>query len=403
MKRALVVHSRFDTFGGAEAYSARVCEILQQHFDEVVILHAGVAPSFDFIDQRSELSLDPARVKFFEVPIPRLLRWLTGPEGDRRALLIYAQVIREARRRMGEFDLVVSTFAECPLQSPHVIQTIHTPLLATDRVSLYYCGVEIHGPRLWLHHLYIQIVRRRMGWSRRRVAERSTVTLSRWVMDQFLRIYPGGNVRPIHMGVRVGISPESPNWIPFERRENNLVIIGRVVPSKRVETAIEIVDGLRAKGHEIGLKIIGQGSGPYIAQIDRLCADRPWVTRHSGLDRTGLETLVASQKWGIHCYHFEHYGLAPAELQALGLITFVHDSGGQREIIGQAQRYADVADAVRKIDAVIRAPETHAELLAQGRAATAIHRVENFQAQFEALAAEVCRAEPAGSLGRAHS
>ena len=157
---------------------------------------------------------------------------------------------------------------------------------------------------------------------------------------------------------------------------------------------------LRDAGRKVGLHIIGSGSGDYASYMSRLITDKPWVTWHQGLDRDALEALVVQQKWGLHTCIAEHYGFAPAELQALGCITFVHDSGGQREIIANPQqRYSDTADAVRKIAAVLDAPQDHLDLVRASEDAAASHTVEVFRQRFLALVDEIMAKESGECAG----
>ena len=58
----------------------------------------------------------------------------------------------------------------------------------------------------------------------------------------------------------------------------------------------------------------------------------------------------------------EHFGIAPAELQRGGCITFVPDDGGVVEIVGGDERliYHSEEDAVEKIDRMLSDPELRA-------------------------------------------
>ena len=74
-------------------------------------------------------------------------------------------------------------------------------------------------------------------------------------------------------------------------------------------------------------------------------------------------TLIPQHRYGIHGMTGEHFGIAPAELQLAGCLTFVPSDGGQTEIVEGDERvmYHDVDDAVRKIshvlsDAALEAP-----------------------------------------------
>jgi hypothetical protein len=63
----------------------------------------------------------------------------------------------------------------------------------------------------------------------------------------------------------------------------------------------------------------------------------------------------------------EHFGIAPAELQRAGCVTFVHNSGGQVEIVGSDTRltFGSVDDAAERITGVIENPVLEQELRGQ--------------------------------------
>ncbi len=391
MTKAVVVHLTFEQAGGAEAYCLRVVEILQQRFDEVVVFHTGPAPDVERLQTWFGTRLDSGKVRFEAVRVPRMVDTLRSALGTRLVLLDYGFLLRHVRRHAAGADLLISTWAELPVRAKRVIQTVHIPQYVTDNESFFYNGAAPKSGAsrlLWI--AYMQVAKFLTGYNDRVIGDHLTIVNSKWSADQFRRHYRARDVRPLYFGVDIALKPDDPRWVPFERRENNFVIIGRVAPSKRVETAIEIVDRLRALGHDVGLHIIGVAEEPYATDVRELVATRPWVRWHVDLDRQALQSLVVRQKWGIHCYHYEHYGFAPAELQALGCITFIHVSGGQQEIVrNPAQRYTTVGDAVDKIDAAMRSPELQRTLLSDGEVSARLHTIEAFRKYFDALLDEV--------------
>jgi glycosyltransferase involved in cell wall biosynthesis len=59
----------------------------------------------------------------------------------------------------------------------------------------------------------------------------------------------------------------------------------------------------------------------------------------------------------------EHFGMAPAELVRAGCLVWVHDGGGQVEIVDDPRLvYGSVEDAVAKIVATLRDPHEIATL-----------------------------------------
>jgi glycosyltransferase involved in cell wall biosynthesis len=60
----------------------------------------------------------------------------------------------------------------------------------------------------------------------------------------------------------------------------------------------------------------------------------------------------------------EHFGIAPAELQRAGCITFVHRSGGPMEIVGRREElmFDDAAEGCERICRVVRDTGAQEEL-----------------------------------------
>ncbi len=73
---------------------------------------------------------------------------------------------------------------------------------------------------------------------------------------------------------------------------------------------------------------------------------------------------MVRNRYAIHGMVDEHFGIAPAELQRAGCITFVPNGGGSPEIVGRDERlvYRSIEDAIEKIDRVLSDPELEAEL-----------------------------------------
>lgn len=392
--RAIVVHGSMDSPGGCEAYCLRVVEILQRRFEEVLVLHSGRPLNLDEAERWFNVSFDRNRVRFEAVapgPLGRMLEWFSP--GRSFSQLKSALFCRRLERRVADADLLATTKIECTLHGRRIIQSIHYPQYGCDLESLGYLGWSSPSRlRHWLKIAYVKLGRLAAGWDPKHIGSLLTITNSYWTAEQFRRLYPARDVRAIHSGVDLLFSPASDEWIPFDKRENNFVILGHIMQQKRTHLAVEIISRLRDAGHDVGLHIIGRRYGDYADALQRATVDKPWIHWHSALDRKELESLIIRQKWGLHCFENEHYGKAVAELQGLGCITFIHDSGGQREIIlNPAHRYTDAEDAVRKIDAVLRAPETHARLVAEQLESNKRHTIEAFRDGFLAVVDEIMR------------
>ena len=113
-------------------------------------------------------------------------------------------------------------------------------------------------------------------------------------------------------------------------------------------------------------------------------------------DRAELDRLMGRHRYGLHGMEGEHFGMAPAEMARGGALVFVHDSGGQREVVGSESllRYSSVDDAVRKIGAVLDDQREQARLLDHLREHTRRFSTEAFMCAIRgAVSRTAARAE----------
>lgn len=363
---ALVVHADLGAGGGAERYGTRVLALLQRRFAHVTLVHAGRPLTGDDLARLYGIRLDGGRLSVMNAgPAARVLTRASV----RLQLLKYGLALAAARPLAHHADLVVSTYGECPIDAPRVLQCIHVPLFRDDAESLAHLGVMAPSPpALLARRCYVRLARRVAGWDPARVRGHATLANSGWTAGVMNRAYGISHARCLHPGARVDIAPGDPEDVPFARREDGFVVVGRLVPAKRVETAVAIVQALRRRGRQVHLHVAGWPAGRYGRDLRGRLARLPFVQLHEGLPRDRLEALVARHRYGLHAYRHEHFGIAPAELQRLGCLVFVHDSGGQREVIvAPEQRYRSVGDAVARIERVMDDPSLQARLLATAR------------------------------------
>lgn len=373
--RLLIVHSDIGAFGGAEFVALRIAEAMQNDFESVTIMHSGKALDCDVIQARFDLRLDPRKVAFDCVPIAALLPAKLG----NWALIRYALALRRAARVAHEFDTVVTTYGECPFDHPRAAQYIHYPLFFGDRVALERLGARVReGLHAFTRELYVSLARRIAKWNAIGIRQHTVIANSHWTAGEFRERYGEAYCHVAYPGASIALnSAELPS---FESRSNEFVVLGRIVAGKRLELAVEIVRRLReAHGLDVRLNIVGNVSRAYRKHLRKLLRAGSWVSWHAGMSRREMERFISTRKWGLHCFPFEHYGIAPAELQRLGCLVFVPDEGGQREIVTQPElRYRGVADAVEKIARVLGEPSRHAELLAQAQVDNQLHDAGRF-------------------------
>jgi glycosyltransferase involved in cell wall biosynthesis len=157
--------------------------------------------------------------------------------------------------------------------------------------------------------------------------------------------------------------------LPWDRRANAFLCIGRFAAEKELEKVVAIVAAVRPHVPDVELHLIGS-RGPEAAYYQRVKelagAHAPWLHLHEQLSRADLQRMIGGCRYGIHGMRDEHFGMATAEMVEGGCLVFVPDSGGQVEIVGRDPRlvYANVEDAVRKIVDVLSHPDRQAALRA---------------------------------------
>jgi glycosyltransferase involved in cell wall biosynthesis len=179
-----------------------------------------------------------------------------------------------------------------------------------------------------------------------------TLANSRWSAEQFLACVGDTEVAVLHPPVWCSF-PE----VAWEQKNSAFVMIGRIVPEKRIEKAIEVLAAVRAKGYALKLHLCGQlESDAYGKKIKALCdANRDWVIAEGPVTGARKSELLARCRYGIQMRSAEPFGIAVAEMVKAGALVFAPDCGGQAEIIEHnCLLFESEATAVEKIDAVLR-------------------------------------------------
>jgi len=338
MARVAVLHNTLDGRGGADAVCLHVCEALQSHHD--VTLFTLSRSSLDDLDALFGTSV--------RVPVhrPRGTRLVCsafdalpdrfGPQLAPRSVLLR----RLFRPHAAGFDIAVSTANEFDLPLPS-LQYVHFPQFNRRHTTA--------GPASRLDPLWSRLA----GLADRTLpADSHLLANSAWTAGAVEAIYgrrPAVRYPPVD-------PPADPR--PWADREDGVVVVGRLAPDKRPLRAIRIVDGVRARGHDLHLHLVGSSSTIYADYARRIvaeAADRPYVDLHRDVSRERVEELLATHRYGLNCKPTEHFGMAVAEYVAAGMVAFAPDAGGQREVLdGRLDRlFTSTADAVSTISAAV--------------------------------------------------
>lgn len=219
--------------------------------------------------------------------------------------------------------------------------------------------------------------------------------------------FVAGRIRDAHGVESKILYPPVPGGfprVPWEDRIVGMVALGRMHIYKRWELAVEIADRVRSTGIDLSLTLISHRDDPdYGARIEALASTRPWFRILYNLPRERLLHEVARHRYGLHTMENEHFGIAPAELQRAGCITFVHRSGGPMEIVGCREdlMFEDAAEACVRICRVVQDAATGNELRQFASERGKCFTEERFCAELRAYAGQAISSPAAfGSAAR---
>ena len=338
MARVAVLHNTLDFQGGADVVCLSACAALQRDHD--VTLHTISETDPGELAGRFDIDLDPAALDV-RMPTGATLaaRALSAATPTIGAQLAFRSVLLRSafRRDRTQYDLIVSTANELAVPTPSV-QYIHYPQFDIHRLK---DGETAVGNRVWS---------RLAAPDRRTLDSEGVAPLanSAWTADVVEQIY---GVRPdvLH-------PPVDPidGALPWDERTDGIVMVGRLAPDKRILEAIRVVDGVRERGSNLQLRIVGaapRAYRQYARQIESAAAGRPYVAVERDVSRARLETVLCTHKYGVKLKPEEHFGMSVAEYVATGMVAFAPDSGGQREILdGRADRlFGSISEAIELI------------------------------------------------------
>jgi glycosyltransferase involved in cell wall biosynthesis len=155
------------------------------------------------------------------------------------------------------------------------------------------------------------------------------VTISNSTRDDFVAMGRNSWIEVIPMAVDVpAVSAVPP------RPGENLIVVGRVVPSKRFDHAIRAAAALRARGWTGTLDIVGSGEAAYVAKL-RALAERLAcrVAFHGRVDEARKAELLSRSALIWVTSVREGWGLIVTEAARMGVPAVVYDVPGLRDSV----------------------------------------------------------------------
>lgn len=131
-----------------------------------------------------------------------------------------------------------------------------------------------------------------------------------------------------------------------------VVYIGRIVPDKRIEDMVAIVEMARAiTGVDVAFHVAGRlnQTPSYGKKLEAMAKERPWLKFVGALYGAEKAQFLTSGTYAIHAERDEAFGISVAEYLVSGLIPIVPDEGGTPEIVASPALSYHTNDDAAKI------------------------------------------------------
>ena len=366
--KVLVAHADMRANGGAESYARAVGDRL---------LAAGHQVGFlDITGHRppDSAAVDPA---LFQIGRIAGLKQLT--------LWKYALVCRVLPKIAKSYDRAVLSFGEGPSLSCPSLQIRHAPAVFSGHPDLL-AVLGVKKSTLALRQVYAWVCRLIAGIDSKPASGVRTITNTRWtanaalirgIITDSMVLYPKVTLPDI-------TKPQ------VKREPYHMVSIGRIVPNKKLEEAVEVLDRLRAWGFPATLQIVGRADSAYAKQFLRRYRGHPGLTLNPNADMDTLHQALMRARVGIHLYRSEHFGIAVAEMICAGVLPLVHDSGGVCELVQDHDlRFQAIDDLTVKAADLMQMSQADCDRRAVGlQCSTALQQALDFDARLDRIIAQ---------------
>ena len=350
MRKVLLIRSQLDPLAGSGTAAALwTLEALRDAYDLSLLTWRPV--DLEALNRYYGTSLRSADVRVHQVP-RWVRRWL---KGNRLRLLQDSFLMRRCQRLGREYDILIGMNNEFDF-GRRGIQYIEYPRFYDARVNARAArDIEpfalhwYHTPLLMRGYFWLSMAT--AGFSLQRMRSNLTLVNSDWTGRLMHAVHEVDTVT-VYPPVRTDFPA-----LPWERRENGFICVGRIAPEKRIETIIDILQAVRAQGSDVHLHIVGvPGPSDYVERIRRLqAAHAAWIRLEIDLPYDAVVRLLTTHRYGLHAMRHEPFGIALAEMVHAGCLLFVPADGGLVEIVGRHPDlvYETPAEAAAKIHAVI--------------------------------------------------
>lgn len=361
-RKILIVHPRLDVIGGAELVALKILRWILSNKNVDVVLLTLKPVEWERVERLSGMKLPTQRVRNVVVRCPLL----PSQHDGRFTLLRHAFLHRKARRFASECDLCISTSGEIDFHR-RGFQYIHYPAFAAkDLLAKYLISgrpalLDRFKAAAFLYRTVVFLVSGdRIDGFRANI----TAVNSEFMKDIVKESY---NIESTVLYPAFDITSRD-HGLPWEKRRFQFVAVGRIAPDKGYALLLDVFAHLSRQFPEARFVILGRRSDLKYEEIlrKRVIAESIPVTFEINADYEKVRCVLAESKFFVHAREFEHFGIAVLEAAAAGCIPFVHNSGGQREIVPIPMlRYQHPQEVVSSVERILNNPDIRDTVLMQ--------------------------------------
>ena len=345
MKQVLIYYSFSFSFGGGEHLPLSLVAALQDRCQVTVALDK--ASTFEEACRICGIGVDMSKIRIVQVAPP-------GYESKKHTLYVSLYRSRRLKELARHADICISTGNIMDFGKPahHFINML---AFGDDDFTAYVMNgfrpVHVGMAAAVKRFLKEKILRPLLGMrSKKRI-----------ILDKREHVYP--NSRFVEQKMRDFFGPFNshvffpptlfePGDVTVERDPFKVVYIGRIVPEKRIEELIRIVENARkTTGFPVTFHLAGRvnQTPSYGEKLLKMAEAREWLKFEGPLYGEEKSRFLLSGTYALHAERIEAFGISIAEYLISGNIAIVPDEGGACEIVDNpalAYRTDDMAAAI---------------------------------------------------------
>lgn len=335
-KKVAVTFPTLNTYGGAESVCLEICDHLSKKYDVELVCYNSKLNKNLKISEKYRINIIKSKNNLINFICSRVI------------LCAQIFIIYYIKAKRKKYDFIFSASGEIISDLP-TVQLVHHPFFSLNISHYLALGInKYHIHKLLARFLLTLVLKIFFNIKKNDISKNTTICNSNWSSNRYLEVYKKGTAESIYLTYLLD-SPYQQDFTDFERRENNFVILGRVSSDKRIDEGISVFKKLNIK-NKMKLYIIGSGDNKYINFLKKKYPCQNIIFK-GFIDEDEKLKILRDSKYGLHLFRFEHFGMAPCEMQNQGMLVFVYNDGGVAEIIqSNNQKFNNKNELVRIIE-----------------------------------------------------